>query len=48
MVVEIDDDQTTRLKIAGNPIKLNRYSDPDTRGPAPALNQHRDFIEKQS
>ncbi|MFP6717691.1 MAG: CoA transferase [Alphaproteobacteria bacterium] len=48
MVVEIDDDQTTRLKIAGNPIKLNRYSDPDTRAPAPALNQHRDFIEKQS
>jgi len=48
MVVEIDDDQTTRLKIAGNPIKLNRYSDPDTRAPAPALNQHRDFIEKQN
>ena len=46
MVVEIDDDPARRLKIAGNPIKLSRYADPDTRGPAPALNQHRYFIDK--
>jgi len=46
MVVEIDDDRAHRLKIAGNPIKLSRYPDPDTRGPTPALNQHRHFIDK--
>ena len=48
MVVEIDDDPAPRLKIAGNPIKLSRYADPETRGPAPTLNQHRYFIDKDS
>ena len=45
MVVEIDDDRAQRLKIAGNPIKLSRYPDPETRGPTPSLNQHRNFIK---
>ena len=48
MVVEIDDDRARRLKIAGNPIKLSRYPDPDTRGPAPTLNQHRYIFDKDS
>ena len=48
MVVHIDDEQTGNLKIAGNPIKLNRYPDPESRPPAPTLNQHRSFIEKSS
>ena len=48
MVVEIDDDRARRLKIAGNPIKLSRYPDPDTRGPAPTLNQHRYIFDNDS
>ena len=48
MVVHIDDEQAGNLKIAGNPIKLNRYPDPKSRPPAPTLNQHRSFIEKSS
>ena len=48
MVVHIDDEQAGNLKIAGNPIKLNRYPDPESRPPAPTLNQHRSFIEKLS
>ncbi len=48
MVVHIDDEQAGNLKIAGNPIKLNRYPDPESRPPAPTLNQHRSFIEKPS
>ena len=44
MVVEIESDSSTKLKIAGNPIKLSRYMDPEIRGPAPSLDQHRDHI----
>lgn len=46
MVVSIDGEQAGNLKIAGNPIKLSRHPDPGSRPPAPALNQHRIFIEK--
>ncbi len=47
MVVEIESNSPSKLKIAGNPMKLSRYSDERTRGPAPTLNQHRDHILKK-
>jgi CoA:oxalate CoA-transferase len=35
------------LKIAGNPIKLSDYEDPQVRGPAPGLNEHYDKITNE-
>ena len=32
------------FKMAGNPIKMSPYKDPDTRGEIPDLDQHRKKI----
>lgn len=37
MVVAIEGDDADGLRVAGNPIKLSAYPDPETRGPAPRL-----------
>ncbi len=44
MIVEVDDAACPRLKVAGNPIKMTRFSDPSVRGPAPELDADRDTI----
>jgi len=44
MVVRIDDPAAGSLDVAGNPIKLSGFPDPQTRGPAPELNAHRDAL----
>jgi len=44
MVVRIDDPAAGALDVAGNPIKLSDFPDPQTRGPAPELDAHRDAL----
>ncbi|MEN3952012.1 CoA transferase [Iodidimonas sp. SYSU 1G8] len=44
MVVTIDDPVTGPLEIAGNPIKLSAFADPNTRGAVPDLDGGRDAI----
>ncbi|HYM30175.1 MAG TPA: CoA transferase [Candidatus Cybelea sp.] len=41
MVVHADDAAVGRVTMAGNPIKLSAFPDPDTRVPAPDLDQQR-------
>ena len=44
MVVRVDDPQTGTLNMAGNPIKIAGVDDPDTRGPVPDLDGHRQAL----
>lgn len=44
MVVTVEDPVAGRLRLAGNPVKLSGVEDPDTRAPAPELDEHRDRI----
>jgi CoA:oxalate CoA-transferase len=44
MVVRIDDPAAGALDVAGNPIKLSDFPDPQTRGPAPELDAHREAL----
>jgi CoA:oxalate CoA-transferase len=44
MVVGVDDPVAGRLRLAGNPIKLSGVEDPDSRPPAPELDEHRAAI----
>ncbi len=44
MVVTADDPETGTLLMAGNPIKLSGFADPDTRRPAPHLDADREAI----
>ena len=37
MVVEVDDPTLGGFRVAGNPIKLSGFPDPDRRGPVPRL-----------
>ena len=41
MVVEVDDPTAGRLEVAGNPIKLSGYDDPQSRATAPDVDQDR-------
>ena len=41
MLVSVDDPVTGPLKLAGNPIKLSAFDDPETRLPAPELDADR-------
>ena len=47
MVVSIDDPEAGTLSMAGNPIKIAGVPDPDTRGPVPDLDGHRDALLKE-
>ena len=47
MVVSIDDPEAGELSMAGNPIKIAGVADPDTRGPVPDLDGHRDKLLKE-
>ena len=44
MIVSIDDPITGPMKVSGNPVKISGFEDPDTRTPAPNLDEHRDQI----
>jgi CoA:oxalate CoA-transferase len=41
LVVSTEDPEAGRLLLAGNPIKLSGVADPETRAPAPSLDEHR-------
>ncbi len=47
MVVSVTDPEAGRLHLAGNPIKLSGVPDPDTRPPAPELDEHRAAILRE-
>ena len=40
MVVSANHNKIGTFKMAGNPIKMSPYKDPDTRGENPDLDQH--------
>jgi CoA:oxalate CoA-transferase len=44
MIVSIDDPITGPMKVSGNPVKISGFEDPDTRTPAPNLDEHREQI----
>ena len=44
MVVTADDPVAGRVSLAGNPIKLSDFPDPETRRPAPALDADRETL----
>ena len=41
MIVTVEDEDAGTLRLAGNPIKMSRFPDPDRRGPVPRLDGHR-------
>jgi len=41
MIVETGDDAAGAVKMAGNPVKLSRFADPNARAPAPELDGDR-------
>src|SRR3954447_20932250 len=47
MLVEVDDPVTGPLRLAGNPMKLSAFPDPETRDPAPDLDADRAKILKE-
>ena len=44
MIVSIEDPVTGSMKVAGNPIKISSFEDPENRQPAPNLDQDREDI----
>jgi len=44
MVVTALDPDAGRVTLAGNPVKLSGVEDPETRGPAPRLDEHREAL----
>ena len=44
MVVSVEDAETGKLSMAGNPIKLSAYDDPSVRGAIPRLDEHRESL----
>ncbi|UUX50400.1 CoA transferase [Nisaea acidiphila] len=47
MIVDVDDPVTGAMKVVGNPIKLTAFEDPNSRVPAPNLDQDRERILKE-
>ena len=47
MVVTVDDPVMGPLEVAGNPIKLSAFADPDTRGRVPPLDGAREALKKE-
>lgn len=44
MIVEVEDKQAGKVKIAGNPIKMTNVPDTNQRGPAPEIGEHNEEI----
>ncbi len=44
MIVEVEDKQAGKVKIAGNPIKMTTVPDTDHRDPAPEIGEHNEEI----
>ena len=47
MLVSINDKVLGNFKVAGNPIKMSIYDDPNKRGDIPDLDEHREKIIKE-
>jgi CoA:oxalate CoA-transferase len=47
MLVHVDDPQAGKLAMAGNPIKLSSYPDPETRGAVPELDGDRTSLSRE-
>ena len=47
MIVSVDDPITGPMKVAGNPVKISGFEDPETRDPAPNLDQNREEILRE-
>ena len=47
MIVEIKDLQKSTFKVAGNPIKINRFKDFETRKKPPKLDENRTKILRE-
>ncbi len=47
MLVHTDDPVAGERRMTGNPIKMSEFADPDTRSPAPELDQHRERILRE-
>ncbi len=47
MLVHTDDPVAGQRRMTGNPIKMSEFADPDTRSPAPELDQHREQILRE-
>jgi CoA:oxalate CoA-transferase len=47
MIVEVEDKDIGKLKIAGNPIKMTSVPEKDFRGPAPEVGEHNYEVLKQ-
>ncbi|MFQ5954078.1 MAG: CaiB/BaiF CoA transferase family protein [Kiloniellales bacterium] len=47
MLVRTDDPVAGERRMVGNPIKMSAFADPDTRSPAPELDQHRQQILRE-
>jgi CoA:oxalate CoA-transferase len=44
MIIEVEDKQAGKVKIAGNPIKMTNVPDTNQRGPAPEIGEHNEEI----
>jgi CoA:oxalate CoA-transferase len=47
MLVRVDDPVAGQVRTTGSPIKVDGFADPDTRGPAPELDEHRQGILRE-
>ncbi len=47
MLVRVDDPVAGQVRTTGCPIKVDGFADPDTRGPAPELDEHRQGILRE-
>jgi len=47
MIVEVDDDRAGKIKIAGNPIKMNSIPEEDNRASAPKIGEHTSEVLKE-
>jgi len=44
MIVNVEDSVTGPMRVIGNPVKISGFEDPDSREPAPNLDEDRDAI----
>jgi len=47
MLVRVDGFEDSPLRVAGNPIKMSAFADPDRRGAVPRLDEHREKLLRE-
>ena len=47
MLVRVEGLEDGPIRVAGNPIKMSAFADPDKRGPVPVLDEHREKLLKE-